>query len=154
MRNTQFIKEFKDFAIKGNMVDLAIGIIIGTAFNNVINTIVNKVLMPPLALITDGINFQDKKWILRHAIKQGDEILKTEISIEYGTLITVLVNFFIIAFITFFVVKVMNRLRDKAEDPQEVTVKTPKDIELLEGMHDLMEEQNKLLRELKEEKKS
>lgn len=150
MKQSQFIKEFKDFAIKGNMVDLAIGIIIGTAFNNVINTIVNKVLMPPLALITDGINFQDKKWVLRHAVMQGDEVLKSEISIEYGTLITVLVNFFIIAFITFFVVKVMNRLRDKANDPQEKEVKTPKDIELLKGMRDLMEEQNKLLRELKD----
>lgn len=146
MRQSQFIKEFKDFAIKGNMVDLAIGIIIGTAFNNVVNTIVNKILMPPLALITDGINFQDKKWILRHAIKQGDEILKTEISIEYGTLITVLVNFFIIAFVTFFVVKIMNRLREKADDPHEKTVKTPKDIELLKGIRDLMEEQNQLLR--------
>lgn len=152
MKDSKFVKEFKDFAIKGNMVDLAIGIIIGTAFNNVVNTMVNKVLMPPLALITDGINFQDKKWVLRHALMEGDNVLKSEISIEYGTLITVLVNFFVIALCTFFVVKVMNRLREKANDPKEDTIKPPKNIELLKQTNDLLSQQNKLLRELRDKK--
>ncbi len=151
MRDSKFIKEFKNFAIKGNMVDLAIGIIIGTAFNSVINTLVNKILMPPLALITDGINFQDKKWVLRKAVLDGsDTILKSEIAIEYGTLITVLVNFFIIALCTFFVVKMMNRLRDMANDSKNTTVTPAKDIQLLKSISELMEEQNKILKELRD----
>ncbi len=66
-----FIQEFKNFAIKGNMIDMAVGIIIGTAFNNVVNTIVKKVVMPPLSLLTDGINLADRKYLLRAAEGEG-----------------------------------------------------------------------------------
>lgn len=146
MKNT-FFKEFKKFSIRGNMVDLAVGIIIGTAFNNVINTLVNKVILPPIVLLTNGINFDDKKWVLRHAVYNGDELLKSEVAIEYGTLITVLSNFFVIALCTFFIIKIMNRLRDMANDTKDTEVKTPKDIELLSDLKEAMEEQNELLRE-------
>jgi large conductance mechanosensitive channel len=64
----KFLKEFKEFAVKGNMMDMAIGIIIGAAFNKVIDVLVKKVFMPPLSLMTDGLEFQDKKYILRDAV--------------------------------------------------------------------------------------
>ena len=126
------------------MVDMAIGIIIGTAFNNVINVIVKKVALPPLSLLTDGVNFRNKKFILREAA-EGIE----EVAIAYGELFEALIDFVIIAFTIFVVVKMMNRFKSKAEDPKNATVETPKDIELLANIEQLLEEQNALLKKHK-----
>ncbi len=150
--SSKFLKEFKEFAIKGSMIDIAIGIIIGAAFNNVVDTLVKKVLMPPISLLTNGINFQNKKLILRPELFEGEKLIREEVAIEYGTLITVLINFVIIGLCTFFVVKIMNSLRNKAEDPKEKVIKPPKDIELLGDLKTIMEEQNKLLKEMKNKK--
>jgi|SRR5699024_2925565 len=147
MDNNKVVKEFKEFALKGSMIDIAIGIIIGAAFNDVVNTIVKKILMPPLSLLTSGINFENKKIILRHALMEGEKVINEEVAIEYGTLITALLNFLIIGLSTFFVVKIMNALRTKAEDPGNKVVKTPKDIQLLCDLKELMREQNELLKE-------
>lgn len=140
-----FIQEFKNFAIKGNMVDMAVGIIIGTAFNNVVNTIVKKVVMPPLSMLTDGINLVDRRYVLRPA---EDEI--KEIAIGYGELIEVSIDFLVIAITIFMVIKGINRFKDKAEDPKNKEEKTPKNIELLANIERLMAEQNKILRAGKE----
>jgi len=93
--SSKFLKEFKEFAIKGSMIDIAIGIIIGAAFNNVVDTLVKKVLMPPISLLTNGINFQNKKLILRPELFEGDKLIREEVAIEYGTLINVLIIFII-----------------------------------------------------------
>jgi len=140
------LKEFKEFAIKGNMMDIAVGVIIGAAFNNVIDVLVKKVMLPPLSLLTNGINFQDKKIILRKAVAEGDKILTPQIAIEYGELITVLINFLIMAWVVFLVVKIANRLRSNAQDPKNKKVTTPKDIELLSELKEIMREQNELIR--------
>lgn len=141
------IKEFKEFAIKGNMVDMAVGIIIGTAFNSVVNTLVKEVVMPPLSLMTDGINFSERKIILRDGVLDAEGAATIEeIAIGYGALIETCIDFIIIGFTIFLVIKLMNRFRQKAEDPRDVRETTPKDIELLSRLTDLMEEQNKLLR--------
>ncbi len=140
-----FVNEFKNFAIKGNMIDMAIGIIIGTAFNNVVNTLVKKIVMPPLSLLTNNVTLTNKKWILREA-STGVE----EVAIGYGELMEVLIDFGIIAMTIFLVMKGINKFRDKAEDPKDVEVQTPKDIELLASMERLMKEQNALLKSLKE----
>jgi large conductance mechanosensitive channel len=141
----RFIEEFKNFAIKGNMVDMAIGIIIGAAFNNVISTLVKKVIMPPLSLLTGGVNLGNHKYILRSA-SEGVE----EVAIGYGDLMNVLIDFLIIALTIFLVIKGMNRFREKAEDPTDTEVETPKNIELLSNIEKLMEEQNAILRKNKE----
>ncbi len=141
------IKEFKEFAIKGNMVDMAVGIIIGTAFNSVVNTLVKEVVMPPLSLMTNGIDFADKKWILRDGVEEAEGITATEeVAIGYGALIEAFLDFLIIGFTIFLVIKVMNRFRTKAENPDDKREVTPKDIELLSKMNHLMEEQNQLLK--------
>ncbi len=137
----KFIEEFKNFAIKGNMVDMAIGIIIGAAFNSVISTLVKKVIMPPLSLLTGGVNLGNHKYILRSA-SEGVE----EVAIGYGDLMNVLIDFLIIALTIFLVIKGMNRFREKAEDPTDTEVETPKNIELLSNIEKLMEEQNAILR--------
>ncbi|NHF60201.1 large conductance mechanosensitive channel protein MscL [Flavobacteriaceae bacterium TP-CH-4] len=140
-----FVKEFKNFAVKGNMVDMAIGIIIGTAFNNVVNVLVKKVAMPPLSLLTNNVTLANKKWVLREA---GDTV--EEVAIGYGELLEVVIDFGVIALTIFVVLKAFNKFKDKAEDPKDEAVKTPKDIELLASMEQLMKEQNSLLKQLKE----
>ncbi|PIF01452.1 MAG: large conductance mechanosensitive channel protein MscL [Maribacter sp.] len=141
-----FIQEFKDFAIKGNMMDMAIGIIIGTAFNKVVSVLVKKVIMPPLSLMTEDVHLADKKYIMREAI--GDV---SEVAIGYGELIEVIIDFTIISFTIFVVIKFMNRFRSKAEDPANKEETTPKNIELLANLEKLMEEQNEILRNNKEQ---
>jgi large conductance mechanosensitive channel len=136
-----FIQEFKDFAIKGNMIDMAVAIIIGTAFNNVVNVLVKKVVMPPLAMLTDGVNYSDRTYVLKEAF--GDA---SEIAIGYGALIEAFVDFSVIALTIFIVIKSINRFKKKSEDPKNIAVVTPKDIELLSKIEDLMQEQNELLR--------
>tara|TARA_R110002050_G_scaffold262557_1_gene402786 strand:- start:83 stop:523 length:441 start_codon:yes stop_codon:yes gene_type:complete len=136
-----FFQEFKNFAIKGNMIDMAVGIVIGTAFNNVISTIVKKVVMPPLSMLTDGVKLSNKKYILRSASETSEEV-----AVGYGELMEALIDFLIIAFTIFMVIKFINRFKRKSEDPHDKTVETPKDIQLLSNIEKLIEAQNALLK--------
>ena len=143
----KLLKEFKEFAVKGNMMDMAIGIIIGASFNKVIDVLVKKVFLPPLSLLTGGVNMQNKRIILREAVTDasGTNIID-EVAIGYGALGESFLDFMIIGLTVFIVVKFMNRLRNKAQDTKDKTVVTPKDIELLSQLTELMEEQNALLK--------
>lgn len=141
------LKEFKEFAVKGNMMDMAIGIIIGASFNKVVDVLAKQVILPPFSLLTDDVNFGDKKLILREAITDAAGTITTsEVAVEYGKLAEVFLDFLIIGFTVFIIVKFMNRLRNKAHDSKDKTVVTPKDIQLLSDLKDLMEEQNKMLK--------
>ena len=143
----KLFKEFKEFAVKGNMMDMAIGIIIGASFNKVIDVLVKQVLMPPLSLMTDGVDLQTKRIILREAVLNANgDIVTSEAAIGYGALGEAFLDFIIIGFTIFIVVKFMNRLRNRAQDTKDDTVATPKDIELLSNLTKLMEEQNALLK--------
>ena len=147
----KLFKEFKEFAVKGNMMDIAIGVIIGAAFNKVIDVLVKEVLLPPLSLLTDAVNFEDKKWVLREEIIQNDIVTTSGVAISYGKLIEVTVDFLIIGFTVFIIVKLMNRLKNRAQDTDDLEVKTPKDIELLNKISTLLEEQNELMNSKKQE---
>lgn len=141
-------KEFKEFAVKGNMIDMAVGIIIGTAFNKVVDVLVKQVVMPPLSMLTGRIRYGDRKFILQEGIPATDGVEAVEeVAIGYGLLIEVFIDFIIIGFVVFLVVKFMNRFRRKAEDPKDKTVSTPKNIELLTNLNELMQEQNDLLKQ-------
>ncbi|GAA4237387.1 large-conductance mechanosensitive channel protein MscL [Postechiella marina] len=143
----KLFKEFKEFAVKGNMMDMAIGIIIGAAFNKVVDVLVKKVMLPPLSLLTDGVNLQNKRIILKDAVTDASgAILKNEVAIGYGALGEAFLDFIIVGFTVFVIVKFMNKLRNKAQDPKNKTVATPKDIELLTHLTELMEEQNAMLK--------
>jgi large conductance mechanosensitive channel len=137
--------EFKEFAVKGNMIEIAIGVIIGTAFNKVVDTIVKQIFLPPLSLITNGVSMENKKIVLKEAIITEGVIQAEEIAVGYGRLIEVSIDFLIVSLVVFIVVKFMNRLKFRAQDVSDSTVVTPKDIELLNRMTQLLEEQNKLL---------
>ncbi len=144
----KLFNEFKEFAVKGNMMDMAIGIIIGASFNKVIDVLVKKIFLPPLSLLTNGINFESKRIILKEAlIDVSGNIITNEVAIGYGALGEAFLDFGIIGFTVFIVVKFMNKLRNKAQDTKDISVVTPKDIELLSRLTELMEEQNSLLKE-------
>ena len=134
-------KEFKEFAVKGNMMDIAIGVVIGTAFNKVVDVLVKEIFLPPLSFMTDGIKWEDKKIILREAFVESGAKKVNEIAIGYGKLFESLLDFITIGLTVFLVVKFMNRIRNKAQDPKNKTVSTPKDIELLNRMTELLERQ-------------
>ena len=148
----KLVEEFKEFAVKGNMIDIAIGVIIGAAFNNVVNTLVKEILMPPLSMMTNGTIWGNKKLVLRDAVNIEGAPKVEEIAIGYGKLIEAGVDFLIIALTVFLIVKAMDTVKKKADDPKNVTVATPKNIELMSKTNELLEKQNEILRKVLEEK--
>ena len=123
----KLLQEFKEFAVKGNMMDMAIGIIIGASFNQVIDVLVKQVLLPPLSLLSDGINLDNRKLILRESQSNNlGEVSIQEVAISYGQFIETFLDFLIVGFTIFIVVKFINRLNKKAEDPSDKTISTPK----------------------------
>ena len=136
----KLIKEFKEFAVKGNMIDMAIGIIIGASFNAVINVLVKNIILPPLSLLSDGINFQEKKLILRE-----ETDLASQVSIDYGLFTETILDFLIVGFTIFIVLKFINKLQAKAEDVSDDSVTTPADIKLLSEIKELLKAQNEKL---------
>lgn len=146
----KLLQEFKEFAVKGNMMDMAIGIIIGASFNQVIDVLVKQVLLPPLSLLSDGINLDNRKLILRESQSNNlGEVSIQEVAISYGQFIETFLDFLIVGFTIFIVVKFINRLNKKAEDPADKTISTPKNIQLLMDMNELLKEQNRILKKNK-----
>jgi large conductance mechanosensitive channel len=137
----KLIKEFRDFAVKGNMIDMAIGIIIGASFNAIVNVLVKNIILPPLSLLSDGISFEEKKIVLKEATENS-----VQVYLDYGLFIETVLDFLIVGFNIFLVVKFINKLRVKADDIKDVSVPTPADIKLLSNIEKLLEEQNKLLK--------
>ena len=132
----KIIKEFKEFAVKGNMIDMAIGIIIGASFNKVINVLVKNIFLPPLSLLSDGITLDKKKLIIR-----SEKINQTEVAIEYGLFLETLIDFLAIGITVFIVVKFFNSLKNKAHDVTNNEIKTPADIQLLGEIKDILKNQ-------------
>ncbi len=120
-----FWKEFKEFAIKGNAVDLAIGVIIGAAFGSIVNSLVKDVVMPPISLLTGGLDFSNK-FVLLRAAKNGSAAFNTPadaakagaITWNYGNFITLMINFLIVAGAVFLLVRAINKLRKPAEEKE------------------------------------
>ena len=123
-------QEFKEFAVKGNVVDLAVGIIIGAAFNGIVKALVDGVIMPPIGLATGGIDFAELKWVLVPEDPATEAI--EEVAIQYGAFINTLVQFAIVAFVVFMLVKFINNLRRKrAEEPAPAAPPAPTPTEAL-----------------------
>ena len=132
----KFIQEFKDFALKGNVMDMAIGIIIGGAFGKIVTSLVNDIIMPPIGLIT-GSSFSDSKLVLRPAeVDAAGETIKEAIELNWGNFVQTTVDFFIIAFCIFLLIKGMNTFRKKEEAAPAAPAPTPEDIQLLREIRD------------------
>jgi large conductance mechanosensitive channel len=106
-----FIKEFTDFAVKGNALDLAVGVIIGAAFGKVVNSIVSDIFMPPLGWAIGGVNFNELQWVIRPAVEAKDGVVaQAAVAIRYGAFIDTIIQFLIIAFSVFVAIKFLNKL--------------------------------------------
>ena len=138
----KFIQEFKDFALKGNVMDMAVGIIIGGAFGKIITSLVNDIIMPPIGLIT-GSSFSDSKLVLRPAeVDAAGETIKEAIELNWGNFVQTTVDFFIIAFSIFLIIKGMNAFRKKEEAAPVAPAPTPEDIQLLREIRDELKRRN------------
>jgi len=110
------IKEFREFAMKGNVLDMAVGIIIGAAFGKIVSSFVSDVMMPPLGLLTGGASFSDKRFVLKDAIPATATTPEVPaVTLNYGMFFDVIINFLIVAFAVFLLVKGVNTLRRKEE---------------------------------------
>jgi large conductance mechanosensitive channel len=111
-----FMQEFKEFAVKGNAVDMAVGIILGAAFNKVVTSIVNDLVMPPIGYIIGGVEFKDLGFTLKEAVfNEAGVETAAAVVVRYGNFINTVIDFLLVALAVFFVVKVMNRVLKKRE---------------------------------------
>jgi large conductance mechanosensitive channel len=112
------IKEFREFAVKGNMVDMAVGVIIGTAFGKIVSSLVADIVMPPIGMLLGGVDFTELAWVIQEAAGET-----TAVAINYGKFIQTLIDFLIIALTVFMAIKLINRLRRNKE--QQKTAEAP-----------------------------
>ena len=139
-------KEFKEFISKGNVMDMAVGLVTGSAFTAIVTSLVNDVIMPAIGLLVGGLNFSDLKIVLRAATEEAEAV-----TLNYGSFIQAVVNFLIVAFVIFLVVKAMNKMRAAAEKlvkkeeeekaEEAAAAEPPADIALLTEIRDLLKKE-------------
>lgn len=128
------LKEFKEFAMRGSVIDLAVGVVIGGAFGKIVTSLVDDIIMPPIGFITGGIDFSDMKIVLTEA---NEAIEQSEVAINYGNFINVMIQFIIIGFCIFMVIKGINALKRKQAEEEAVAEPT-KEEKLLEEIRDIL----------------
>jgi large conductance mechanosensitive channel len=128
----EFIKEFKEFALKGNVVDMAVGIIIGAAFGKIVSSLVADVLMPPIGVLLGGVDFTSMKWVIKEAAGSTPAV-----TLNYGNFIQTTIDFLIVAFSIFMMIKAMNTLK-KQETEVPVPPAPTQDQQLLTEIRDLL----------------
>ena len=110
-----FLKEFKAFAVKGNVMDMAVGVIIGGAFGKIVTSLVNDIIMPPIGILVGGVDFTNLKLVIKKAVVEGGAEIAPAVTWNYGAFIQQVVDFTILALCVFMMVKVMNKLLKKEE---------------------------------------
>ena len=142
----KFLSDFKDFAVKGNVIDMAVGVIIGGAFGKIVTSLVNDVIMPLVGRLLGGLSFTDLKWTLAEAVMDGEAVVTPAVTVNYGNFIQNVVDFIIIAFCIFVMIKaIMNLKRKKAEEPAPEPAPAPApepsaEEKLLTEIRDLLKE--------------
>ena len=141
-----FLKEFKEFAVKGNVMDMAVGVIIGGAFGKIVTSVVNDIIMPPIGLLVGGVDFADMKLTMKQAVLDAaGEVVSPAVTWNYGAFIQQVVDFTILAFCVFILVKLINSLNKKKEAPAPAPAPAPepqpsKEEVLLTEIRDLLKE--------------
>ncbi|NII09826.1 large-conductance mechanosensitive channel protein MscL [Oleiagrimonas sp. C23AA] len=130
------LSEFKKFALRGNVIDMAVGVIIGGAFGKIVTALVNSVIMPPIGLLIGGVDFAKWKWVLKPAAADG----KGEVAIMIGAFLNTVIQFVIIALVIFFVIRAINNLKRKKEEAPPIPAAPPPDVALLQEIRDLIKE--------------
>jgi large conductance mechanosensitive channel len=126
-------KEFKNFVLKGNILDLAVAVIMGAAFNKIVSSFVNDVIMPPIGVLLGGVDFKDLKFAIQD--ESGDV---AAVTINYGSFIQTIIDFIIIGFVVFMVIRTYNRMQKKKEEAPAAPAAPPKQEVLLEEIRDLL----------------
>ncbi|GLQ92398.1 large-conductance mechanosensitive channel protein MscL [Dyella acidisoli] len=126
------LQEFKEFAVRGNVVDMAVGVVIGGAFGKIVTSLVTDVIMPPIGWITGGIDFSDMKWVIKPADNSNPAHKIPEVALAYGSFINNIIAFVIVAFAIFMLVKIINKFYTKA------AAATPPEVALLTEIRDLL----------------
>ncbi|MFA5009599.1 MAG: large-conductance mechanosensitive channel protein MscL [Candidatus Paceibacterota bacterium] len=140
----KFFKEFKEFAVKGNIIDLAVAVIIGGAFGKIVSSLVADIIMPLAALLTGGSSFNDLKIILRGPLMEGENVLRAAVVMNIGTFIQNIVDFLIIAVSIFLMIKLITKLKEqvvKEEKQEEKSAPDSKEVQLLVEIRDLLKKQ-------------
>ncbi|MDE6099314.1 MAG: large-conductance mechanosensitive channel protein MscL [Muribaculaceae bacterium] len=134
-----FIKEFKEFAMKGNVIDMAVGVIIGGAFGKIVSSLVNDIIMPGIGVLTGGLNFSENKFVIKQAVMNGTETVTPEVAITWGAFVQTVFDFLIIAFCIFVAIKMINKLKKaKEEEAAAPAPSGPTQEELLAEIRDLL----------------
>lgn len=133
------LQEFKKFAMRGNVIDMAVGIIIGGAFGKIVSSVVGDLIMPVIGLFVGGVNFTDLKFVLKEAQTVGETTIP-EVSLNYGAFIQTTFDFLIIAFAIFMLIKGINTLNKKKEEKPAAPAPPAEDIQLLSEIRDLLKE--------------
>lgn len=137
----KFIEEFKAFAMRGNVLDMAVGVVIGGAFGKITTSIVNDLIMPLISVLTGGINFSSWKIVLKQAVLDAQgAVVSEEIAVNYGNTIAIVLDFIIIAFAVFCLVKAINRFHRKKEDAPAAPPEPSAEEKLLTEIRDLLKE--------------
>ncbi len=143
----KLLNEFKEFAMRGNVVDMAVGVIIGTAFGKIVTSLVNDIIMPAIGVLTGGADFKGFKLVLKDAVVDPatNAVVTPEAAITWGMFVQTVVDFLIVAFCIFMAIKLMNKLKRKKEEPAPAPAAPagPTQEELLAEIRDLLKEQKK-----------
>jgi large conductance mechanosensitive channel len=134
----KIVQEFKQFAMKGNVVDMAVGIIIGAAFGKIISSLVNDIIMPPLGILIGGVDFTDLKVTLKEASVDQAGAAINAVTLNYGTFIQTAFDFLIVAFAIFLMIKAMNHMKKKEETVPVVHPEPTQEEKLLTEIRDLL----------------
>ena len=136
----KFMQEFKEFAMKGNVMDMAVGVVIGGAFGKIVSSLVSDIIMPLIGAITGGLNFTDWKWeIMAEQLNEAGEVVKPALCLTWGNFLQVVFDFIIIAFSIFLVIKGINKLKREEPKPEEPAAPAgPTQEELLAEIRDLL----------------
>ncbi|MBP3613824.1 MAG: large-conductance mechanosensitive channel protein MscL [Bacteroidaceae bacterium] len=119
MAKSTFLQDFKAFAMKGNVVDMAVGVIIGGAFGKIVTSVVNDIIMPPIGLLVGGVNFKDLKWVMKEATTAADGTEVAAVTLNYGNFLQQTFDFLIIAFSIFVMIKLIAKLTEKKKKEEE-----------------------------------
>ncbi|WP_343217938.1 large-conductance mechanosensitive channel protein MscL [Haloferula rosea] len=137
------LKEFKEFAFKGNLIDMAVGIIIGGAFGTVVKSLVDNIMMPPLGKLISGVDFKNMKTILEPAVMEGEKVIKPEVALNYGQFFTDFLSFILLALAVFIVVKkVLVAMKKEEAKPEPAPPEPTAEEKLLAEIRDLLKSQN------------
>ena len=146
MKKIKFIEEFKAFIAKGNVIDMAVAVVVGGAFGKIVTSLVNDIIMPLIGLITGGFNVKDAKWVIEAAVMDGETVVTPEVALTYGVFIQTIIDFLLIALSIFIFLKIILAAKSKFEKKEEEIAEEAPAEEPKETTEDILSEIRDLLK--------